>query len=394
MKITSTLPGQSHRSRPRTESLPEFEPGVAPYFGPEDGLSSEPRHEKALGRAAKAVTSFFYRTEVEGKENLPESGANIYASNHSSLLDAAIVPQVPTQEVRTMATIDIFKSRVGAKFAELAGVFPVKREDPHEVSREHPKDVLNDDKGFLIFPEGTFPTEAAKGATGPFKKGVAAIAIDGEADTIVPLVHHYHPDTKSRPAERVKGALMAAGVTVGTAMAGMAGGPVLRAIGGAVAGAITGATLTGTKTGRKAENKLFWNPAPKMLSTVAGVVGGGIVGGIAGGLGVQSEQFGTAVALGLSGAAGLSTAALTSRWSARSVCTVRVGEHLDPKPYQEKAKLGPEQRREAITELTRDLHEHIGHIKADMSGIPYDPNAQRIRDGFPLVSSEEGLSLH
>lgn len=346
-----------------------------------------------LRPATKTLAAMFYRVELEGEENLPKSGSNVYAVNHSSFLDAAIAVGLPKQETRTMATIDVFKSKIGASVAEAAGVFPVNRADAHEVSREHPKDMLNEGKGFLIFPEGTFPEEAAHGRIGPFKKGVAAIAIEGEAEGIVPIVLDYAKDTKSRTGEKIKGMLLAAGVAAGSLLAGLGGGPITRALGGIITGAITGATLLGTRSASKVENKFFWNPAPKLGAAARGAVTGALIGGLAGGLGVSSAAFGTTASAALSVASGLATAKVANWWSNRSVCTIRVGEKFNIDAYQEKAKAGSEANRAAIIELTEDLHRHMGGMKAEMSGVPYDENATKVREGFPMVSMAEGLTL-
>lgn len=397
MQISSTIRGDStptrKREKPRTDSLEPFEPGVAPYFGPEDGLSTAPKHESILRPTAKALASLFYRVEVEGEENLPTSGSNVYAANHSSYLDAAIAVGLPKQETRTMATIDIFKSKIGASVAGAAGVFPVNRADAHEVSRQHPKDVLDEGKGFMIFPEGTFPEEAAHGGIGPFKKGVAAIAIEGDADGIVPIVLDYAQDTKPRTGEKVKGMLLAAGVAAGTLLAGLGGGPITRALGGIISGAITGATLMGTRNASKVENKYFWNPAPKLGAAVKGAATGALIGGLAGGFGVSSSTFGGTASVALGVASGLATAKVANWWSNRPVCNIRIGEKFSVDSYQEKAKEGPEANRAAITQLTEDLHRHIGGIKSEMSGVPYDDEAPKINPDFPLCSMAEGLSL-
>lgn len=354
-------------------------------MGPEDGRSKSPSYKGLFNAAANVMRSLAYKAEIEGRENLPTEGANVYAANHSSFIDAALLTPLTKQDTRVMATIDLFTNKVTAKLCEAAGVFPVDRLNPSAASIEHAKEVLRDDNGFLIYPEGTFPDECAEGRIGAFKRGMATIAIDGEAESIVPIAVDYQPNPGVEQSAKVKGWMTAAAVTGGGVLASV-GGPLSRTFAGAFTGMITGARMGAKFRYDKAENPYFWNPAPKLGAGVIGGVAGGLLGGITGALAASNGQFGTVAALSLSGTAGLSTLAAADWWNSRPVARVKIGKKFSIQNHIDKATKGARERRQAIKKLTEQAHETIGTLKAEISGVPYDSQANRLAKGFPLVT--------
>lgn len=379
---TKPLAKKAVEPEKKREEAP-FDPGVTNYHGPVDGRSQTPKNQGIWKPLAKAVVALGVRTEIEGEENLPTEGGNVYALNHSSFMDVPIAPLLPQQDTRFIATIEVFRNKVGAKVAGDMGAFPVNRAKPSRISMKHPSEILQDKKGFLIFPEGTFPEEAGRGGIGPFKKGVGHVAIDGKADSVVPIAIDYQRDRKAYTGERVAGWVAAAAVA-GAGILASTGSPLAQTIGGVVTGALTGAAVGGQVGSRTVDNAAFWNPTNKIVAAGKWGAIGAVVGAIGGGLGVGT--FGSGFGQALSGTAGLGVAAVARSWRKRPVAAIKIGKPMDVQAFIDKADLGRKERKEAALELTEELHERIGTLKAELSGVPYDHNAQKIAGkGVPKV---------
>lgn len=371
------------RSSPRSTS--EFEPKTSPYYGPGDGLSQTPKHQGLYRPVLQGLTKLMYRVEVEGEENLPSSGANIYAANHSSYLDLAIVPSLMRQDTRTMLTIDAFKLRAGAKMAEHMGAFPVNKEAVSPATKQHPVDLLKEKKGFLIFPGATFRDHAANHKVEPFKKGVGYIALEGKADALIPIALDFQPREKTQLLPTT-GALLGAAALSASTYAASFGGPLARSIGGAVAGALIGSVALGTVGKKTVQNKRFWNPAPQLGATLVGAGIGGVLGAVGGAYmaqGVASGLSAAGPALG-SGIAALSVAHYLQN---RDVARVKIGAPISLEAYHRKATPSLAAKKAAAKEMTERLHVEIGQLKANLSGVPYDPSETKIEKGDPVVST-------
>ena len=381
MRITNQTPSTLAARPASRKDRDHFDPGVPNYYGPEDGLSRTPQHQKVLQGLSRGLLALHCRTDIEGQENLPTEGAHMYTCNHSTMFDVLLATALPEQDTRFMATIDLFQNKVGAKLATWMGAFPVNRRHPSRVSLEHPQNVLKDGKGFFIFPEGTFPAEEAEGKIGPFKKGAAAIALKGQAESIIPIAIHYAPNDQPRTGEKIAGYLAAAAVTAGGVLAATAS-PTMQTIAGTVTGMLTGAYVVGRLAAGRTENKKFWNPTPKYAATVIGGLAGAVAGGLAGGLGTAqiAGHLGYQVAIGTSAAAGLSTLGLNSWWRNRPVAHVKIGEQVPMAQFHEKAKTD---EKGTTKELIGVIHEKVGTLKAELSGVPYVKPEDLIETGFP-----------
>lgn len=96
-----------------------------------------------------------FRVKVKGKENIPESGHFLIASNHISFLDPIAIGVSSPRPLNFMARDDLFNNRIFGWLLRNVNVFPVKRENREDISaiREALKRLRNG-KGLVIFPEG------------------------------------------------------------------------------------------------------------------------------------------------------------------------------------------------------------------------------------------------
>ncbi|MBM3252382.1 MAG: 1-acyl-sn-glycerol-3-phosphate acyltransferase [Candidatus Omnitrophica bacterium] len=96
----------------------------------------------------------FFRLQQEGKENIPDNGGFILASNHVSLLDPLILGVISNRRLNYMAKEELFRNFLLSFWLHRVGAFPVKRK-AHDVRaiREALK-RLKSSKPLLMFPEG------------------------------------------------------------------------------------------------------------------------------------------------------------------------------------------------------------------------------------------------
>ena len=86
------------------------------------------------------------------------------------------------------------------------------------------------------------------------------------------------------------------------------------------------------------------------------------------------------MAIGTSAAAGLSTLGLNSWWRNRPVAHVKIGEQVPMAQFHEKAKTD---EKGTTKELIGVIHEKVGTLKAELSGVPYVKPEDLIENGFP-----------
>jgi len=99
---------------------------------------------------------FFFRVEIHGRENVPNDGAYIVASNHSSYFDPFIVCLATKRSVAFMAKEELFHVPLLSPVIQELGAFAVNREKLEISTIKSAKDILSKTKWLLgIFPEGT-----------------------------------------------------------------------------------------------------------------------------------------------------------------------------------------------------------------------------------------------
>ena len=135
--------------------------------------------------------------KIVGRENIPKSGAVIFAPNHQSLLDPPLVGVSCGRWPFIMAKAELFSGVVGWAIEQM-GSFPVKRGVADRYAFKTAKKILGEGKPLLIFPEGT---RTRTGELGAAEAGVAMLAHSNKV-SVVPI---YISGTEKAFSPRRKG---------------------------------------------------------------------------------------------------------------------------------------------------------------------------------------------
>ncbi|MEW6279995.1 MAG: lysophospholipid acyltransferase family protein [Candidatus Eremiobacterota bacterium] len=380
MIVTST-PSQARWSAPlkaaggeqQPAEEPNFGKNVPNYTGPKDGLS-HPKNKWWLVPLARTLIAGRYRVEIEGKEHLDSTAAQVICPTHPSAMDPGlVVALMGHRDVRYMSNIQMFRGMMGPVFTWV-GAFPVNRSGASPTTMKHCRDILQEGKSLCIFPEGT--TVGLDGQVGPFKKGAAASALAGGAESILPIAIEYEPDQKSRPGEAAIGALTACAVVAGGALAAIYGGPVAQMAAAGVGGALTGSYLLRNVVRHFVPvGGPHLQEAPRYVAGVLGDVVGLALGGTAAALTCYyCPSLAADVAAGAGLLGGLATWGWANIFRHRDIARVIVCDPIPVDPYRQKH---PDQS-DAVKALTEDMHRVMGKAKEKLTGVPYDENAPKI----------------
>ena len=131
------------------------------------------------------IFRLFWRVEVEGRENVPRTGAAVLAPNHVSFCDSLFMPLVIRRRVTFVAKAEYFDSWKTAWFFRAAGQIPMRREggSASERALATARDVLNGGGILGIYPEGT---RSPDGRLYRGRTGVARMAL-GCAVPVIPV---------------------------------------------------------------------------------------------------------------------------------------------------------------------------------------------------------------
>lgn len=129
-----------------------------------------------------AAYGMFFRGEVAGVENLPQTGSFLIAANHLSFLDPPLIgAQVPRQ-LSYFARKTLWKPGLASWWLDTVGTIPVDRDGGQDVSAiKRVLRALQDDKGLILFPEGT---RSPDGQLQSAKAGVGLIACRSQVPVI------------------------------------------------------------------------------------------------------------------------------------------------------------------------------------------------------------------
>ena len=331
------------------------------YTGPPDGLS-HPHHRGVLRPVARGLLSLGFRIQVEGRENLPEDKPVIFAGNHPSTVEPALMDLVTLRDTRYMADYPNFTG-FGGKVVTAMGAYPVDRLNPSLTAVKHSLDLLKDGVNLGLFPEGQMSEDPQQ--VGTFKPGVGTLAVRGKAEAVVPIAFHYKPDDQPRWGEKLAGWGAALAVGAGAVWASSAG-PAAASLAGVVTGALTGAFTAGAAAHHFTRPTDARVPYNQLLATALAGTAGAVAGGVLGGL-VPNPVFTVACPLSVLG--------MTHAWQKRPLAAVKIGQPIKVEPYTQQYG-----RKDAPLVLTEDVHRAVGHLKAELGGAAYDESAPKVRD--------------
>ena len=149
-----------------------------------------------------SARALYIDVRPEGLENVPSSGAFVYAANHQSLTDILVLGSVLPHDYKWAAKRSLMKIPFLGWHLRLAGHVPVDRNAGSRAAAEvigRFERVLREGKPLLVFPEGT---RSEDGVLKAFKNGgfyaavragvpVVPVALDGTHD----LMHKGALDT-------------------------------------------------------------------------------------------------------------------------------------------------------------------------------------------------------
>jgi 1-acyl-sn-glycerol-3-phosphate acyltransferase len=136
----------------------------------------------------KPLFLLVFRPHVRGRENVPDSGPFIIASNHLSFIDSMAIPLMSPRRVGYLAKAEYFTTPgIGGWFTRTLftalGALPVERQT-HRAAQEAldtAMTVLKAGGGFGIYPEGT---RSRDGRLARGKTGVAWLALTADCPVV------------------------------------------------------------------------------------------------------------------------------------------------------------------------------------------------------------------
>jgi len=120
------------------------------------------------------LLKIFWRMEIIGIENLPESGGLIIASNHVSYLDPAALVASLNRKIYFIAKKEVFKNTFVSFILKKLNAFSVDRENVDIIALKKAINILRKEEVLGIFPEGT---RSSNGELQELKLGAIKIAM-------------------------------------------------------------------------------------------------------------------------------------------------------------------------------------------------------------------------
>jgi 1-acyl-sn-glycerol-3-phosphate acyltransferase len=166
-----------------------------------------------------ALTAYdvFFRGNVLGLENLPRTGSFLLAANHTSFLDPPLIGSQVQRQIAYFARKTLWKPGFASWWLDTVGTIPVDRDGGQDVSAiKRVLRALKEDKGLILFPEGTRSPDGALQAP---KAGVGLICCRAQVPVVpVRIFGSFEAYGKSR------------GLRLGTPVSIVFGAPILPAV--------------------------------------------------------------------------------------------------------------------------------------------------------------------
>jgi 1-acyl-sn-glycerol-3-phosphate acyltransferase len=128
-----------------------------------------------------AFNRLFWRLRIDGRENVPKTGAFVLAPVHRSNVDTPLVSSVTKRRLRFMGKDSMWKIGLIGRLFTALGAFPVHRGTADREALRRTMEVIQSGEPVVIFPEGTRQTGPL---VQPLFEGAAYVAVR----TGVPIV--------------------------------------------------------------------------------------------------------------------------------------------------------------------------------------------------------------
>lgn len=127
-----------------------------------------------------------FRLQSFGKNNFPQKGGFIIASNHLSFLDPIAVGLVSFRKVKFLARDDLFNNKAFAFLLKSLGAIPIKKGGAANIKPlKKALQILGEKHGIVIFPEGT---RSQSGELQKMYNGIGFLAIKSNCPVIPVLI--------------------------------------------------------------------------------------------------------------------------------------------------------------------------------------------------------------
>lgn len=132
----------------------------------------------------RVLCNLFFRINVYGKENVPDTGAFVLISNHQSYLDPVFCGIYLERPLYFLARSSLWKNRFFGRLITSVNTIPVNQGKADLSAMKKVISKLKDGWGVCLFPEGT---RTSDGKITPFKPGFGLLCRRGGA-TVVPVL--------------------------------------------------------------------------------------------------------------------------------------------------------------------------------------------------------------
>jgi len=138
-----------------------------------------------------------FRGEVAGLENLPGQGSFLLAANHASHLDPFLIGSQVQRQIAFFARKTLWTPGFPSWWLDTVGTIPVDRDGGQALSAiKRVLRVLKEDRGLILFPEGT---RSPDGNLQVAKPGVGMIACSTQVPVVpVRIFHSFEAFGKGR----------------------------------------------------------------------------------------------------------------------------------------------------------------------------------------------------